>query len=225
MDEKKQPDIILIGEEYWISPYTFTAFVALKEKGLKFKIEDISLAKKEHKSDDFIHKTITSRVPSIKIGDFTLAESSAIVEYLEELFPASKGYPSLFPSSLEHRARARQLLHWIRSDLMPVRTERDSSSLFYEGQRAKLKPLTQSAEESAEKIKQVAELLLHQDGSPLFGEWSIADADFAFLLQRLVINGDKVSDKITKYVANQWKRPSVAEFANHERKPFVPYHY
>jgi len=218
---ENQPEIVLFGEEFWISPYVYTIYVALLEKGLKFTMKDISLANKDQKDTEFINTTLTARVPSIKVGNFYLAESAAIIEYLDEKFSS---HP-LLPSDIEKRARARQLLHWFRSDLAQLRNERDSSSIFYESQRGTIKPFTDKGKEAADKLVRVAESLIPNDSGPIFGTWCIADADLAFMLHRLISNGDTVPEKLKKYAETQWNRPSISNYVKHERKPFVPYSY
>jgi len=216
---ENHPEIVLFGEEFWLSPYVYTIFVALKEKGLKFTTKDISLVNREQKDHEFINTSLTARVPSIKVGNFHLGESAAIIEYLDEKFPS---HP-LLPSDIEKRARARQVLHWIRTDLLQLREERDSSSIFYEGQRSTIKPFTPKGKEDADKLVRVAETLIPNDSGPIFGTWCIADADLAFMLHRLIANGDPVPDKVKKYAEAQWNRSSISEYAKHERKPYVPY--
>jgi glutathione S-transferase len=85
------------------------------------------------------------------------------------------------------------------------------------------KPLSPNGEASAQKLLNVAHLLIPEDGGNLFGEYSIVDSEFAFMLQRLLLNSYQVPDKVKKYVQTQWERPSVKEFVDHKRKPFVPY--
>jgi glutathione S-transferase len=46
----------------------------------------------------------------------------------------------------------------------------------------------------------------------LFGEWSIADTDLALMLNRLVLNGDDVPERLQEYAAFQWQRASVQRF-------------
>ena len=77
----------------------------------------------------YADRSLTARVPMLRHGDFYLSESSAIVEYLEDAFP---GTPRLLPADVRQRARARQLMAWVRSDLMPIREERSTHTLFYE---------------------------------------------------------------------------------------------
>src|SRR5262249_22128720 len=154
--------------------------------------------------------SITGRIPAIEHEGFWLAESSAIVEYLEDLFPAPR-HQRLLPADLKDRARARMIMAWIRSsrDLLPLIKERSTATMFYE--KAK-EPLAPEASESAQKLVEVAELLIPQGRTQLFEEWSIADSDLAFCLCRLTMNGHATNAKIEKFVDAQWTRPSVKEF-------------
>jgi glutathione S-transferase len=64
---------------------------------------------------------------------FGLAESSAMVEYLDEVFPS----PPVLPPSAKERARCRQIMSWLRSDeTAPIREERATSTMFFERHRA-----------------------------------------------------------------------------------------
>ena len=51
----------------------------------------------------------------------------------------------------------------------------------------------------------------------MFDAWCIADADLAFMLHRLVLNGDPVPPNLKQYAETQWKRPSVRAYVEHER--------
>jgi glutathione S-transferase len=55
------------------------------------------------------------RVPILQNGDFVLYETSAIVAYLEELFPT----PSLYPDKTEARARMNQWISAVNSYYYP----------------------------------------------------------------------------------------------------------
>ena len=54
--------------------------------------------------------------------------------------------------------------------------------------------------------------LLAHGGQNLFGEWSIADADLALMLNRLVLNGDKVPEALADYASFQWQRASIQRY-------------
>ena len=57
-----------------------------------------------------------------------------------------------------------------------------------------------------------ATTLLAHGGKNLFGEWSIADADLALMLNRLVLNGDKVPEALADYASFQWQRASIQRY-------------
>lgn len=206
----------LYVDRFWISPYAFTAFVALEEKGVSFETREVSLGDGEHRDMTYARRSVTGRVPMLVHGDFALAESSAIAEYVDEAFDG----PRLFPAHPEQRARARQVMAWIRSDLMALREERPTSTMFYE--RAK-KPMSMKCQASAEKLIETAGLLVPFGETSLFGSWCIADADLGFMLHRLILNGDHVPDTLRDYARAQWERPSVTAFVGHARPPFEPY--
>jgi glutathione S-transferase len=204
-------------DAFWISPYVFTAFVALTEKALPFEAVTVALQDKAHLAPGYRDRSITGRVPSLADGDFWLAESQAIVEYLDDAYPDT---PRLLPLDVKERARARQILGWIRSDLGALREERATHTMFYE--RAST-PLTAAGRAAAEKLVHVADLLVPAGATSLFGAWSIADSDLAFMLHRLILNGEEVPAKVRAFAEAQWARPSVRAFVEHARPAYVPY--
>jgi len=116
----------------YVSPYAMWAFVALKEKRLPYALKTVDLAAKQHRETGYEHLTLTGKVPALVHGDFALAESSAIIEYLEDVFPS----PPVLPADAKQRARARQLQAWLRSDLAALREERPTTVIFREIGRA-----------------------------------------------------------------------------------------
>jgi glutathione S-transferase len=213
--------IALYSDAFWISPWVFSCFVGLREKALPFEVAEVALHKKEQLQGGYAGSTLTGRVPALRHGDFWLAESSAILEYLEEAFPPP-GHPRLLPEGLTDRARARQLLSWMRSDeTLPIRHERSSETLFYPG--SPVRPLSANAQGAAAKLYEVAGRFLPRDDASVFGSWSIVDAELAFLLHRLIAGGDAVPEPLRRYAGAQWLRPSVAQYVAHARVPFVRY--
>ncbi|HTT70922.1 MAG TPA: glutathione transferase [Anaeromyxobacteraceae bacterium] len=208
-DEK----LVLWGEKNYESPYVFSVYVALKEKGLPFEMRTFSLDQGEHRKGEYALRSLTGRVPSLEHGQLWLAESSAIDEYLEDVFPPPR-YPRLYPQAAPARARARQLQAWVRSDLVPLREERPTSSVF--GSKP-VKPLSPAAQEAAGRVVRAAEALLPKGAGLLFGEFSIADADLALMLERLVHNGDPVPPRVKDYAEAVFARPSVREWLSKAR--------
>jgi glutathione S-transferase len=187
-----------------------SVFVSLKEKGLDFELTTVDLSKGENLTDQFAAKSQTKRVPALWHNGFSLSESSAIAEYLDEIFPENP----LFPRESKARAKARQVQAWLRSDLMPIRVERSTEVVFY-GKRAS--PLTAAAQESANKLFSAAETMLPQGAENLFGSWSIADVDLSLMLNRLALHGDFVPKRLEQYASQQWARDSVQEWVNQVR--------
>lgn len=206
-------ELTLYVEPKYISPYVFACFVTLNEKALPFAMRPLDTASGDTKRDEYLSRTITGRVPSLVHGDFALAESSAIVEYLDEAFPAVP----IFPKELRARARARQIMSWLRSDdTAIIREERPTTSMFYAPATA---ALSAKARIAADKLVRVAERLLEGGASHLFGAWSLADAELAFMLHRLILNGDSVPAALKTWAETEWRRPSVAKFVALERPP------
>ena len=208
--------VTLYVDRFWISPYAFSAFVALEEKGVRFDSVEVSLGDAEHKTRAFAERFITGRIPAIVHDGFGLAESSAIAEYVDETFDG----PRLFPADPHERARARQIMSWVRSDLIALREERPTSTMFYE--RAK-KPLSKKGEAAADKLIEVCSRLVDFGATSLFKTWPIVDADLGFMLHRLILNGDPVPDHLRDYARAQWERPSAIAFVQHARPPFEAY--
>ena len=204
---------------FWNSPYAFSAFICLKEKGLPFAIREVNLHEQAQRTPDFKTKSVTGRVPLLEHGAFQLSESSAIVEYLEDTF-APPRYTAMLPAAPRDRARARQIMAWIRSDLMPIREERATHTFLYGHPTRALSPAGRAA---ADKLIAAASAFIPDGRTSLFDVFSIADADLAMMLMRLIGNGEPVPAKVGDFVATQWRRPSVREWVEHQRKPYVPY--
>ncbi len=210
--------LILYGETQWMSPYVFSAFVTLEEKGLQYETKLLSLPEGETLRPEYRDLSLTGRVPALQHGIFWLSESSAIDEYLEDVFAPPK-YPRLYPEPPRERARARQIQAWLRSDLMPLREQRPTSSIFY---GEPVDPLDATGQATADRLLRVAGLLLPDGATSIFGSFSIVDADLALMLQRLIANRDPVPSKIRAYATAIWQRPSVRKFAEHERAARTP---
>jgi glutathione S-transferase len=73
-------------------------------------------------------------------------------------------------------------------------------------------PLTAAGRAAADKLIHAASQFVPEGGANLFGEWSIADVDLAVMLNRLILNGDEVPQKLKDYAAGQWQRPSVRQW-------------
>lgn len=200
----------LYVDAQFTSPYAMSVFVALREKGIEFELSPLDLDAFENQSEDYASLSLTQRVPTLVHGDFALSESSAITEYLEDVFPQTPVYPQ----ELRQRAKARQIQAWLRSDLLPIRQERSTLVVFY---GLKSAPLSPAAESAARKLISAAQALLADGREYLFGQWSIADVDLALMLNRLILNDDALPSALVKYAQRQWQRPTVQEWVKLQR--------
>jgi glutathione S-transferase len=204
--------ILLYADDRFTSPYAMSVFVALTEKQLRFETKTLDLAVGANTAPDYALTSLTQRVPTLIDGDFALSESSAITEYLEHAYPD----PAIYPTDPRQLARARQIQAWLRSDIMAVRTERPTPTLFYRPAPVP-EPLSAAATISAQKLYAAAGELLGHGGEHLFDRWCIADVDLALMLNRLIMNGDDAPAGLVRYAGAQWQRPSVQQWVGKER--------
>jgi len=90
------------------SPYAWRVQLALEAKGLPYDRKVLSFANNDTRKPEFVALNPRHRVPTIVDGGFTLYESNAIVEYLDEAY---KGHgTTLFPGDAKKRATVRRLI-------------------------------------------------------------------------------------------------------------------
>jgi glutathione S-transferase len=208
--------MLLYVDSNFASPYALAAYASLVEKGLSFDVKSLEIFANAQKESAFATTSITRRIPTLIHDHFSLSESSAICEYIDESFEGTQ----LYPIGLRDRARARQVQAWMRSDLMPIREERPTFVVFCGARRPALSP---QAVEATHKLFAAALQLLEGRSEYLFGEWSIADVDLAMMLQRLVSHGDTVPQRLVEYANHQWLRPSVQQWINLKRPRLTEY--
>lgn len=204
--ESRDP-ILHVGQDH-VSVFALSAFVALKEKGIPFTLHGIDLKAKEQLRPPYSELSLTCKVPTLSHAGFHLSESSAIAEYLEELYPPPV-HRALYPQGTRQRARARQLQAWLRSDLQALRSERPAD-LFYRPRP--VAPLSEAAQAAAAKLLWVAGTLLADQALHLFGEWTIADTDLAVTLHRLDADDHPMPASLRRYVQQQWARDSLQQW-------------
>jgi len=200
----------LFVDSNFVSPYAMSAFVAIRAKGLKVELGKVDLATQQNLTDNFFQTSVTSRVPTLIDDDFSVSESSAITEYLEEKYPTS----NIYPKNIQDRAKARQIQAWLRSDLLALRQDRPTDVIFY---RPSTLELTSAGKIASDKLIKVASLLLGDGRSDLFGSWSIADTDLALMLNSLIFNDDPVPEFLKGYAAYQWQNPAIQEWMAFKR--------
>ena len=90
------------------SPYAWRAHLALEHKALPYELKVLSFSAGDKRKPEFLALNPRHQVPVLVDGDFVLYESNAIVEYLDEAYPAT-GAP-LFPGDARTRALVRRMV-------------------------------------------------------------------------------------------------------------------
>lgn len=203
--------LTLYAESSWMSPWVFHAMVALEEKRLAYKLEVVSLPAQGATRAKLAAHAIIPKVPILVHGERGISESLAISEYLAETFPAPD-HPRLFPADFGDRARARQIMMYLRTSLAALRDARPTSTVFG---RPNPKPLSDQARDDAAELERIALAMIPEGRPSLFGAWCIADTDLGLALMRLVANQDPLDRRLIDYAMAQFDRTSVRRFIAH----------
>ncbi|MEE2746727.1 MAG: maleylacetoacetate isomerase [Pseudomonadota bacterium] len=104
--------------DYYRSGAAYRARIALNLKGLEYEQVAIHLTSGGGEQFDEKYTKINPQnlVPTLVDGDFQLAQSMAIMEYLEDSFPL----PNILPTDPKKRAKARALANLITCDIHPL---------------------------------------------------------------------------------------------------------
>jgi glutathione S-transferase len=199
-------NLTLYVDAQYTSPWAMAVYVMLKEKQLPFELKTVDLNAGAQHAPDFVQRSLTQRIPTLTDGDFSLSESTAICEYLEEQFPNTK---RMLPADIHARARARQIQGFVRTDMAALRSERSTETIFFAPATT---PLSKNAQAAADKLIAFTEALLPQGADHLFGAWCIADTDLTVMLMRIINSGGTVPARIEAYAKKQWAHPAVKEW-------------
>jgi len=90
--------------------------IAFREKGVPYEEAEVDLPGGAHREAPFRRLNPFAQVPVLEDGDLVVAESVAILEYLEERFPT----PALLPAGAAQRAVARQYMLWAGDYINPA---------------------------------------------------------------------------------------------------------
>ena len=113
---------------YYRSSASFRVRIALALKGLPYDYVAVHLARNEQLAPPFAELTPARLVPLLVDGDARIAQSLAIIEYLDELHPQ----PPLLPGDTLGRARVRALALDIACEIHPLNNLRVLRYLVHE---------------------------------------------------------------------------------------------
>ncbi|XP_005105965.1 glutathione S-transferase omega-1-like [Aplysia californica] len=140
-------------------PYAMRAMLVLEHKNLPYEAVNIHL---KNKPSWYTEKNPLSKVPVIEKGDQIIYESTAVCEWLDEVYP----YNRLTPTDPYIRARDRILLEYIGK----------ITSLYY-GKLKKKETLEEGITELQKHYQFFEDELARREG-PLFGGSNPAMIDF-----------------------------------------------
>ncbi|MGB5410079.1 MAG: maleylacetoacetate isomerase [Woeseiaceae bacterium] len=103
---------------YWRSSAAYRVRIALNLKHLPYDIESVSLLPgvAAHRQADYRDRNPQMLVPFLEDGEIGIAQSMAILEYLEENYPE----PALLPAAEPRRSRVRAFCNLIACDIHPL---------------------------------------------------------------------------------------------------------
>ena len=101
---------------YFRSSAAYRVRIALNLKGLAYETVAVDLKPGEQRRPEYLARNPQGLVPALEDGEWVLAQSLAIIEYLEEMHPE----PPLLPRAPRERARVRSLALAIACDLHPL---------------------------------------------------------------------------------------------------------
>ena len=103
---------------YWRSSAAYRVRIALNLKKLEHEIAPVSLApgESEHRGAAYRARNPQMLVPFLEDGDIAIGQSQAILEYLEERYPAVR----LLPESEPLRSKVRAFCSHIACDIHPL---------------------------------------------------------------------------------------------------------
>lgn len=211
--------LTLYVDGYFVNQWDASVVTALEEKQLVYSTARALLRDGGGVPPALVSRTNVSRVPALQHGDVWLAESSAIIEYLEEMFPAP-AYPRLLPADTYARAKARQLMAFVRADVFALRNERSWWMCVYP--EAQPPPLTRAGERDARELVELTDRLAAA-GELDPANWNIAHADLALTVLRLARTSYPLPDRVKAFVESTVSRPSVRAYLEHARPPFRPH--
>lgn len=106
----------LVLYNYFRSSTSYRARIALNIKNLSYDYKAINLLKKEQRSDEYLKINPLGGVPTLVHDGKVIADSGAIIEYLDQVFPQTP----FFPQDPYMRAKVRQACEIINSSMHPM---------------------------------------------------------------------------------------------------------
>lgn len=210
--------MILYGSS--LSPFVRKVLAFAGEKGIELELQPTGSAPGQP-SEEFLAASPLRKMPALRDGDFTLADSSAIIQYLEALHPE----PNLIPT--EPRARGRTIWFDEYGDTVVMGC---GGKMFFNrvvAPRFLRRPGDSSVADAAERdelppIMDYLESVVPQDGFLVEDRITLADISIASPMANLPYMGCAIDPqpypRLSAYVERILARPSFAPWIEREKE-------
>lgn len=202
-----------------LSPFVRKVLLATKEKGLDAKLVP---SNPNQPDEAFLRASPFRKIPAIEDGDFRLADSTAIVAYLDAKYPE----PVLIPADPEARGRAIWFEEVVDTILIPVGAPIVVNRF--------LRPVIFKTEGDEEAAKAADEAILKpldylegvlSTGGWLAGEYSVGDLSLACSIKTLSYAGWSLDadrhPSLVNWYARVGERPAWQLAAEQEAAVFA----
>lgn len=201
-----------------MSPFVRKVLAFAAEKSIPLTLKQLGLGSTD---PDFLAASPFRKIPALRDGDFTLADSSAIVQYLEAVQPA----PALIPTE----AKARAMTIWYDEFADTILTAAGGKMFFNRivAPRFLGQPGDQAAADKAEAedlppIMDYLERTIPVSGHLVEDRLTLADIAVASPFANLSHAGYQIDaaryPKVAAFARTMLDRPSFAAMVARERK-------
>ena len=181
--------ILVIGNKR-LSSWSLRPWLILKQYGISFEEKLIPLDMPETR-EQIAQYSGAGKVPVLVDGKIKVWESLAIAEYLNEKYPEKQ----LWPKDLEARALARAVSNEMHSGFSTMR-----SLMSHDIQKTYPGFDYSKAQADVDRVQKIWTDCLSQSHGPfLFGQFSIADAMYAPVVNRFITYDVKISGVSSLY--------------------------
>jgi glutathione S-transferase len=203
------------------SPYAWRVQLALEHKVLPYGLKVLSFSAGDTKKPEFLALNPRHQVPVLVDGEFSLYESNAIVEYIDEAY-AGRGAP-LFPGDAKGHALIRRLILEVDGYYGPTSEKLLEQAFWKKPEERDAKTITDSREAVVGELGNFAKAMR---GDFLAGQLSAAD----YALYPMVALLKRAQMKLPDLDADAMLPPAIAAWkARIEALPFfdktIPPHW
>lgn len=191
--------LLVIGNKR-LSSWSLRPWLVLEHFEITYKEKLIYLDQANTK-EEILKYSPAAKVPALVVEGQTIWDSLAICEYLNDKFPEKQ----MWPKDLMTKAWARSVSAEMHSGFQTMR-----KVMPHDLQKELKKFSAHDAISDIERVKEIWTNCLEKSGGPfLFGNFSIADAMYAPVVNRFVSYGVPIdSDIISKYIKNIRELPA-----------------